>query len=49
MDPEKLKFFTSKLKIWDYEKNSALEFQNLSFQDKSKILGIIILKCQLNR
>ena len=49
MDPEKLKFFTSKLKIWDYEKISALELQNLSFEDKSKILAIIILKCQLNR
>ena len=33
MDPEKLKLFTSKLKIWDYAKISAL-----SFEDKSKIL-----------
>ena len=38
MDPEKLKFFTSKLKIWDYAKILALEFQKLSFEDKSKIL-----------
>ena len=40
MDPEKLEFFTSMLKIWDYAKILALEFQNLSFEDKSK--------CQLN-
>ena len=38
MDPEKLKFFRSKLKSWDYAKISAFEFQNLSFEDKSKIL-----------
>ena len=38
IDPEKHKFFTSKLKIWGYAKISALEFQNLSFEDKSKIL-----------
>ena len=38
IDPEKLNFFTSKLKIWDYIKISALEFQNLSFEDKCKIL-----------
>ena len=38
MDPEKLKFFTSKLKIWDYANISSHEFQNLSFEDKSKIL-----------
>ena len=39
MDPEKLKFFMSKLKIWDYAKISAFEFQNLSFEDKSKIVS----------
>ena len=38
MDSEKLKIFTSKLKIWDYTKISALEFQNRFFEDKSKIL-----------
>ena len=26
MDPEKLKFFTSKLKVWDFAKVSSSEF-----------------------
>ena len=38
IDPEKLKFFASMLKMWDYAKISAHWFQNLSFEDKSKIL-----------
>ena len=37
MDPENLKIFTSKLKIWDYTKVSAREFQNRFFENKSKI------------
>ena len=38
MDPGKLKFFSSKLKIWDYAKITASEFQNLSYDDKANVL-----------
>ena len=38
MDPEKLKFFNSKLKVWDFAKISPSEFQSLSFDDKSLLL-----------
>ena len=38
MDPEKLKFFNSKLKVWDFAKISSSKFQNLLFDDKSSIL-----------
>ena len=38
MDPEKSKFFNSKLKVWDFAKISSSEFQNLSFDDKSNLL-----------
>ena len=38
MDPEKLTFSTSKLKILHYTEILAFEFQDLSFEDKSMIL-----------
>ena len=38
MDPEKLKFFNSKLKVWNFAKISSSEFQSLSFDDKSNLL-----------
>ena len=38
MDPEKLEFFNSKVKVWDIAKISSSEFQNLPFDDKSSIL-----------
>ena len=38
MDPEKLNFFNSKLKVWDFAEISSSEFQNLPFDDKSGIL-----------
>ena len=38
MDPEKLKFFNSKLRVWDFAKISLPEFQSLSFDDKSLLL-----------
>ena len=38
MDPEKLKFFNSKLKVWDFAKISPSDFQSLSFDDKSLLL-----------
>ena len=38
MDPEKLKFFNSELKVWDFAKVSPSEFQSLLFDDKSLFL-----------
>ena len=38
MDPEKLKFCNSKLKVRDFTKISSSEFQNLSFDNKLSIL-----------
>ena len=38
MDPEKLKFFNSKLKVWDFAKISLSEFQSFSFDNKSSLL-----------
>ena len=38
MDPEKLNFFNSKLKVWNFAKISSSEFQNLPFDNKSSIL-----------
>ena len=38
MDPERLKFFNSKLKVWDFAKISVSEFRNLPFDDKWSIL-----------
>ena len=38
MDPEKLKFFNSRIKVLNFAKTSSSEFQNLSFDDKSRIL-----------
>ena len=38
IDAEKLKFYNSQLKVWDYAKISAVEFQKLSFDDRSNIL-----------
>ena len=39
MNPEKLKFFNSKLKVWDFAKISPSDFQSLSFDDKSLLLN----------
>ena len=38
IDADKLKFFNSQLKVWEYAKISAAEFQKLSFDDRSSIL-----------
>ena len=38
MDPERLKFLNSNLKVWDFAKISSSEFQNLPFDNKSSIL-----------
>ena len=38
MDPEKLKFSNSRIKVLNFAKTSSSEFQNLSFDDKSRIL-----------
>ena len=38
MDPEKLTFLNSKLKVWDFAKTSSSETQSLSCDDKSNIL-----------
>ena len=38
IDPQKLKFFNSILKVWDFAKISSSEFQSLSFDDKSRLL-----------
>ena len=38
IDADKLKFYNSQLKVWDYEKISASEFQKLSFDDKTSTL-----------
>ena len=37
MDPEKLKFLNSKIKVWDFVKISSSEFRNLSFDNKSNL------------
>ena len=36
MDPEKLKFFNSKLKVWDFAKISASELQDLPFDSQKQ-------------
>ena len=36
INPEKLKFFDSKLKVWDFAKISASEFQNLPFDSRKQ-------------
>ena len=38
MDPKKPKKFNSRLKVWDFAKTLASEFQNLSFDNKSSSL-----------
>ena len=38
IDIKKLKFFNSKLKIWDFAKILPSEFRRLSFDDKSLLL-----------
>ena len=38
IDAARLKFFNSKVKIWEYAKISANDFQKLSFQNRSLIL-----------
>ena len=37
-DPEKLRFFNTQLKVWEYAKILGAEFQKLSFDDRSSIL-----------
>ena len=37
IDPEKLKVFNSKIKVWDFGKISSSEFQSLSFDNKSNL------------
>ena len=37
-DGEKLRFFNSKSKIWNYAKISSSDYQKLSFEDRSSIL-----------
>ena len=38
MDPDKVKFFNSKLKVWDFAKISPSEFRSLSSDDKLLLL-----------
>ena len=38
IDPEKLKVFNSRIKVWDFGKISSSEFQSLSFDNKSNLL-----------
>ena len=38
IDLNKLKFFNSQLKLWEYAKILAAEFQKLSLDNKSSIL-----------
>ena len=38
IDADKLKFYNSQLKLWDYAKILASEFRKLSFDDKTSIL-----------
>ena len=38
IDPDKLKFFNSQLKVWEYAKILAAEFQKLLFGNRSSIL-----------
>ena len=38
IDGERLQFFNTKLKIWDYAKISSSDYQKLSFENKSSIL-----------
>ena len=38
IDPEKLRFFNTQLKVWEYAKILGAEFQKLSFDDRSSIL-----------
>ena len=37
-DYDRLEFFNSKLKVWDYVKISAADYQKLSFDYRSSIL-----------
>ena len=38
IDADRLKFFTTKVEIWEYAKIPASDFQKLSFDDKASIL-----------
>ena len=38
IDAERLKFFKTKVNIWNYAKISAGDFQKLSFDDRASIL-----------
>ena len=38
MDPERLQFFNSELKVWDFAKISSSEFQSLPSDHKSSLL-----------
>lgn len=37
IDVDSLKFFKSKVRVWEYAKISASDFQKLSFDDRSSI------------
>ena len=45
---DRLKFFTTKVKIWEYAKIPASDFQKLSFDDRASISKIIIQTCRQN-
>ena len=38
IDADRLKFFTTKVEIWEYAKIPASDFQKLSFDDRASIL-----------
>ena len=38
IDADSLKIFNTKVKIWEYAKISASDFQKLSFDDRASIL-----------
>ena len=38
VDGARLRFFNSQLKVWEYAKFSAADYQKLSFDDRSSIL-----------
>ena len=51
IDADSLKIFNTKVKIWEYAKISASDFQKLSFDDRASILKnyyFIIQTCRQN-
>lgn len=46
IDTDSLKFFISKLKVWDYAKVSAADYQKLSFDYRSSILKKYLIHLQ---